>query len=209
MEEQLQDGVLMNKKDIREFFDRLAPRWDEDLVVDQAKINGILDCGEVKPGARVLDVACGTGVLFPFYRERQVSHVLAVDLSPEMAKIATARAGGQIRVVCGDIEGMEGTGDYDCCMVYNAFPHFPDPAGVIRCLAGWLKAGGHLTVAHSMSVEQLNRHHAGAAAKVSRGAMSAEELAALFSRWFSVDTAISDEEKYIVSGTLLRKGEDI
>lgn len=209
MEEQLKGGAFMSKKDVADFFDRLAPYWDAELVVDLEKINGILDCGEVKQGVRVLDVACGTGVLFPFYTERKVSHVLAVDLSPQMAKIAAARATGQIHVVCRDIEEMEGTGDYDCCVVYNAFPHFPDPAGLIGSLAGWLRPGGRLTVAHSMSIEQLNRHHAGAAAKVSRGAMPAPELAALFSRWFSVDTAISDGEKYIVSGTLSGNGKDV
>ena len=193
----------MNKKDIRDFFDRLAPRWDSEQVMDPNKINGILDKAGVKPGVRVLDVACGTGVLFPFYVERGVSHVLAVDISAEMVKIAETKAAGPVQVVCSDIEAMEGTGDYDCCMVYNAFPHFPDPAGLIGGLTAWLRPGGRLTVAHSLSIDQLNRHHAGHAAKVSRGMLPAPELAEIFGRWFQVDVEISDDEKYIVSGTLL------
>lgn len=195
----------IDKQDVVHFFDELAPGWDRDLIVDKTKINLILDAAGVRPGARVLDVACGTGVLFPFYRQRQAADVLAVDISPEMAKLAAQKAGPSIRVVCGDIETMQGTGDFDCCVVYNAFPHFPDPAGLVAHLAGFLKPEGRLTVAHSMGIEQLNRHHSGRAAKVSMGMLPAADLAELFSRWFAVDTVLSDAEKYIVSG--IRKAE--
>ena len=162
----------------------------------------------MRPGTRVLDVACGTGVLFPFYLERETSHVLAVDISPEMTnlaecKLAATRARNRIEVVCGDIEAMRGTGDYDCCVVYNAFPHFPEPRRLVSRLAAWLKPNGRLTVAHSMSLAQLDRHHAGRAAKVSRAMLTAPELADVLSQWFTVDIAISDDEKYIVSGKLI------
>lgn len=191
----------IRKGDVIAFFDRLAPGWEKDLVVDTAKINTILDVAGVGTGRRVLDVACGTGVLFPFYRQRQVAEVLAVDISPEMAKIAAGNAVSPIRVLCHDIETLSPTGDYDCCVVYNAFPHFPDPAGLIEHLARWLVPGGRLTVAHSMGIAQLNRHHAGSAAQVSMAMLPAADLAELFSRWFAVDAAISDGEKYLVSGT--------
>lgn len=197
------DGeTVMSKKEVMEFFNRMAPHWDSDLVVDVKKINIILDTAGVHTGVRVLDVACGTGVLFPFYAERKAAFVTAVDISAEMAKIAASKAPGQIHVICDDIETMHGTGDYDCCVVYNAFPHFPDPAGLIGHLAAWLKPGGRLTVAHSLNIDRLDHHHAGNASKVSRGMISAPELAALFGPWFYVDTAISDSEKYIVSGLL-------
>lgn len=190
----------LRKRDVIAFFDRLAPGWEKDLVVDEAKINAILDAAGVRAGTRVLDVACGTGVLFPFYRQRQAAEVLAVDISPEMAKIAAGNAWPPIRVLCHDIETLSPTGSYDCCVVYNAFPHFPDPAALVGHLARWLVPGGRLTVAHSMGIGQLNRHHAGSAAQVSMAMLPAADLAELFSQWFAVDTVVSDEEKYIVSG---------
>lgn len=194
--------AAIDKKDVIEFFDELAPGWDHDLVVDTDKINTILDAAGVRESTRVLDVACGTGVLFPFYQQRRVAEVLAVDISAQMARIAGEKAFSPIRVVCGDIESMPGTGDFDCCVVYNAFPHFPDPERLVRHLSGWLKPGGRLTVAHSMSLEQLNHHHSGRAAKVSMGMMPAGDLAEIFGQCFRVDTVVSDREKYIVSGTL-------
>lgn len=199
-----QQHTAICKKDVISFFDRLAPGWEKDLVVDTEKINAILDTAGVRAGTKVLDVACGTGVLFPFYQQRHVAGVLAVDISPEMAKIAAGHAVPPIRVVCNDIETMQPVNAYDCCVVYNAFPHFADPAGLVEQLSHWLKPGGRLTVAHSMGIEQLNRHHAGSAAKVSMAMLPAADLAEIFSQWFAVDTAISDEGKYLVSGT--RKG---
>ena len=172
-------GEGINKDDVVRFFNALARGWDDEISVDKDKIEFILDKAEVRPGTRVLDVACGTGVLFPFYLERETSHVLAVDISPEMTNLA------------------------DCCVVYNAFPHFPEPRRLVSRLAAWLKPNGRLTVAHSMSLAQLDRHHAGRAAKVSRAMLTAPELADVLSQWFTVDIAISDDEKYIVSGKLI------
>ena len=199
----------ISKQAIMEFFDRLAPHWDDGLMVDEAKINAILDAAGVGPGSHVLDVACGTGVLFPFYAQRNAAKVTGVDISPEMVKIALRKIEGpRFEALCADIETLPVAQKYDCCVVYNAFPHFPEPARLIERLSAWLKPGGRLTVAHGMSLEVLNRHHAGSAAEVSRGLIPAPEMAALFSGRFRVDRAVSDEEKYIVSGILPPTEED-
>ena len=97
----------MNKQEITAFFDRMAPQWDADMIRSDAIIGKILDGAEVRPGVSVLDVACGTGVLFPDYLARQVGKVTAVDISPEMVKIAAAKyPGSPITVLCGDVEQL-------------------------------------------------------------------------------------------------------
>lgn len=57
----------MNKKEIAAFFDRMAPEWDANMIKSDEKINFILDAAGVKENSVVLDVACGTGVMFPYY----------------------------------------------------------------------------------------------------------------------------------------------
>lgn len=193
----------IEKDAVMSFFDSRAAHWDDDLIVDERKINIILDAAGIKPGVRVLDVACGTGVLFPFYMQRSAAGVRAVDLSPEMIKIARQKTcDARFEIIAGDVEELAAKPDCDCCVVYNALPHFPDPQRLITKLAAWLAPGGRLTVAHGLSIAQLNARHAGKAAHVSRGLMPAETLAAMFSPLFCVDTCVSDDEKYIVSGTL-------
>ena len=66
----------MNKQDVIEFFDRCAPSWDADMIKSDAVIGKILDNAEVEAGQDILDVACGTGVMFPYYLERGAASVL-------------------------------------------------------------------------------------------------------------------------------------
>ena len=199
----------MNKSDVIEFFDRYAPQWDADQIPKDRIINRILDNSGVGEGQEVLDVACGTGVLFPFYLERKVASVTGIDISHEMAKLAEAKhaAYDNIHVICGDVEETRFGRKFDTVMVYNAFPHFPDPERLIATLASVTKEGGRLTVAHSASREQIDDHHKGAASKISNGLMYADELKALFEPFFQVDVVISNQEMYQVSGT--RRAGDV
>ena len=192
----------MNKSDVIDFFDRCAPQWDAAQIPKDAIINRILDNANVGQGLDVLDVACGTGVLFPFYLERKVRSVTGIDISHEMARLAEEkhRDVENIRVICGDVEETRFDKQFDTVMVYNAFPHFPDPQRLIATLASLLKAGGRLTIAHSASREQIDNHHTGAASKVSNGLMFADELKLLFEPFFDVDVMISNQEMYQVSG---------
>lgn len=189
----------MEKKTIAEFFDKCAPWWDADMIRNEDIIQTILTCGGVKAGVDVLDVACGTGVLFPDYLSRGVASVTGIDISPEMAKIATAKF-PEVKVICGDVEETEFDRQFDCIMVYNAFPHFPNPKRLISVLAGLCKPGGRLSVAHGMSRDALTAHHSGRASNVSIDLLHEQELAAIFGRWFDVDVVISTDRMYQVSG---------
>ena len=189
----------MEKKDIIEFFDRLAPQWDADMIKSDEIIGIILDTAEVKKDADVLDVACGTGVMFDYYLERDVASVTGIDISPEMAKIAQSKY-PQVQVICGDVEEVAFDRKFDCIMIYNAFPHFPDPERLIRILSGMLRTGGTLTVAHGMSRAEIDHHHEGAASKVSVGLMHEDDLECIFQKHLKVAAKISNDRMYLVCG---------
>lgn len=191
---------MIDKADVIEFFDRCAPSWDAELIRSDRKINIILDNAGVGEGSRVLDVACGTGVLIPDYIRRGAD-VTGIDISPKMIKLAERKyAGTGVRFICGDIETADVGQDFDAIVVYNAFPHFPDPERLITHLSGLLAEGGVLTVAHGMSREKIDAHHHGSASKVSMGLMPAEQLAGIFGRHLDVTAVISDEDMYQVAG---------
>ena len=191
----------IRKADVIEFFDSIASTWDDDQVPAEEKIKTILDYAGVVEGVDVLDVACGTGVLVPDYLERGVSKVTGVDISSEMIRIAKEKFDDErVNFLCGDIEEISVSGLYDVCMIYNAFPHFVNPASLIKCLSDKLRMGGRLTVAHSMSRKQLDSHHSGAARKVSMGLMHEDDLEKLFEAFFDVDVKVSNDQMYVVSG---------
>ncbi len=191
----------MNKQDIIEFFDRLAPQWDTDMIRHDHIIAAILDGAEITAGKKVLDVACGTGVLVPDYLARNVASVTGVDISAEMVKIA-AKKFPQENVAFRnlDVEVLPEDTPYDAIMVYNAFPHFPDPEGLIAKLSRLLVPGGTLTVAHGMSRAAIDHHHEGTASKVSLGLMHEDKLEAIFSKHLTVTVKISDDHMYQVTG---------
>lgn len=192
---------IVERSDVIQFFDTLAPSWDAEMIRNDDIIRVILDRGGVCAGIRVLDVACGTGVLFPDYLDRGVKCVVGVDISPKMAKIAAGKYDDvRIKVICTDVQELEFDEKFDCIMIYNAFPHFPDPPRLLAHLSGYVVPGGRLTVAHGMSRVKIDAHHHGIASKVSVGLMHENKLASLMGQWFKVDTVISDNEKFIVSG---------
>ncbi len=189
----------MKKEDIIQFFDHLAPQWDRDMIRHDDIIARILDGAGVRPGVRVLDVACGTGVLMPDYLARGAEQITGVDISPEMIRIAAGKF-PQVEFLCRDVETLEGEGLYDVVMVYNAFPHFPDPEGLIRTLARLAKPGGTVTIAHGMSRAAIDHHHEGSASKVSRGLIHEDALEAMMAKHLTVTVKCSDERMYQVTG---------
>ncbi len=153
----------MDKKDVIEFFNDCAPSWDSNMVRNETVISRILDNAEIKAGKDVLDVACGTGILFPDYLKRNVNSLTGIDISPKMADIAKSKFSDEnITVICGDVEEFSFDKKFDAVVVYNAFPHFPNPERIIARLSSLVKQGGTVTVAHGMSREMLEKHHSGA-----------------------------------------------
>ena len=197
-------GVILNKKDIIEFFDYLAESWDADMVKSDEIINRILDGAKMKEGQAVLDVASGTGVMFDYYLSRGAKRVVGVDISPKMCQIATEKYSDnkKVEVISADVCEYPFKEKFDLIVVYNAFPHFPDPENLIKCLVSLLNEGGRLTIAHGESREKIDMRHKGSASKVSLGLMEAEELKKLFEPYLKIETVISDDTMYQVSGKL-------
>ena len=188
---------MIEQKDVIAFFDERAGDWDAGMVRSDEKIGRILDNAAVREGSRVLDVACGTGVLIGDYLRRGVASVTAVDISPEMIRIAREKFPQEnVRFVCGDAESAPLGENFDAIVVYNAFPHFPDPERLVARLV----SGGRLTVAHGSSRADIDAHHRGAASRVSNGLMDSEALAAIFARHLRVTDVISNDEMYQVVG---------
>ncbi len=192
----------MNREKIIEFFDSLAPGWDSGMVINEETISTILDNVHAGKGTDVLDVACGTGVLIPFYLKREVSSVTAIDISPKMSELAQSKFADEekIKIVCGDVMEFSDSRLYDSVVVYNALPHFPDDRKLIEKLSSLLKKGGYLTIAHGMSRDRINSHHINVSHDVKKPLKTAGELADIMSEYLEVTTVIDNDDMYQVSG---------
>lgn len=188
----------MEQKDIVEFFDACAPSWDDRMVRNEDVLTEILNNAEIREGIDVLDVACGTGVLFPDYLKRNVASLTGIDISPRMVEIASQKF-PQVKVICDDAQTHRFDKQFDAIVVYNAFPHFTNPMLLIKSLAEATKCGGRLMIAHGMSREALKIHHE-KVPHVSAELPTATELAKMLELYFDVDVVVSNDKTYQVVG---------
>ncbi len=195
----------MDKKEVIKFFDERSEIWDDEMIKDDSKMNEILDSAKVESGKSILDIACGTGVMIDYYIERNVNEILGVDISSKMIDIAKDKfkAYDNISFICCDAESYNFNEQFDCAMVFNAFPHFLCPKDLISNLYKAVKVGGTLTVAHDRGRKQIDLHHDEVkASKISNGLISADDLEKIFIKAGFKDTYTkSTDDIYIVTGT--------
>ena len=117
-----------------ETYDRyIVPTWMADWVSD------LLDAGAVGPGKRVLDVACGTGII-----ARKAAglvgpdgRIVGVDLNEGMLRVAGRCAGSEgvtaIEWYHSDVTRMPfSPGEFDTVLCQQGLQFFPDKAAALR-----------------------------------------------------------------------------
>lgn len=183
------------------FFDSVAENWDKTNDADPAVLERIADIAGAAENKTVLDVGCGTGVMFPVYLRRDPRLVTAVDISENMLRIAREKYPAEgIEFICADVASFRCEEKFDCVIAHNAFPHFLRQTQALERLRELTAPGGTLTVAHSISRKNVILCHE-KLPDVSVVLPEAEELAAAFGDGFENFTVISDETCYIVSAT--------
>lgn len=187
--------MQINKNPMAEFFDNLAPGWDEIHLPSPLVINRILEFTDLHPGHHVLDVACGTGALFPYYLERKAEQITGVDLSSAMIAIARRKfPQSNIHLIRADIRACRFDEPFDRCVVYNSFSYFTEPEQFLPRLVQCVKPGGRITIAQS------HRDRSEKQGPLSRPLPEPETLARMLAPWFVVDVCLEDQDMFAVSG---------
>lgn len=152
--------------DERNFFDALAPQWDDNEVLSTPeKVNRILDFIDIKPGQKILDLGTGTGVLLPYIAERtgKEGEITAVDYSSKMLERAMAKYSlltPAPQFLNLDFENENIEGEYDRIILYCVYPHLHTPVETLKWLAKVnLKPGGTITIAFPCGPDYINNIH--------------------------------------------------
>lgn len=140
----------------------------------------VLDAAEVGEGHRVIDVACGTGVLARAAVDRvgASGHVVGVDPNPGMLTVA-ARLNDRVDWRSGTAEGLPcEDGEFDRVVSQFGMMFFPDPEGAAVEMMRVLEPGGRFAIAvwdalerspaYAVEVELLERMAGRAAADALR-----------------------------------------
>jgi demethylmenaquinone methyltransferase/2-methoxy-6-polyprenyl-1,4-benzoquinol methylase len=115
------------------------PRWRRALV----------DALEPRAGQRVLDVACGTGLVAAELLARADCSVVGVDQSPEMLAAARARfaaaPAGRVRLVQAEAEALPfDDGSFDALTFTYLLRYVDAPAATMAELARVVRPGGRV-----------------------------------------------------------------
>ena len=130
-------------------------KWRETLEAGTAAVTDrLLEMAGVRPGFRVLDLACGVGepALTAARRVGPGGEVVALDQAPAMLGIAARRAQalglGNVRFVCGDGEAAEGLdGEFDAILCRWGLMFFPDLPAALRRVVHLLRPGRRFAAA--------------------------------------------------------------
>jgi ubiquinone/menaquinone biosynthesis C-methylase UbiE len=148
---------------LRDFFEDLALRWDDQQPPDRAIVLHKLlapFASILKESHAILEVGTGTGALIARIRERApYATLVSIDLATEMLRRAHQR--------CSDSDLVQADAHFppftrsafDFVICHNSFPHFANKPAAVVSLANTLIPGGRLLILHDLSREEVNAIH--------------------------------------------------
>lgn len=152
------------------FFDARLDGYDEHMLtnIDSARefYPFTARCLPTSPGARILDLGCGTGLeLEEYFRLNPTAKVAGIDLATGMLRALEVKFSDKdITLICGSYFDVPfGTG-FDAALSVESLHHFTkeEKLPLYRKLRKALKAGGYfiLTDYFSLSDEEEQMHRA-------------------------------------------------
>lgn len=130
--------------------------WYDDLLSTRGSdhhehtvLPGVERLLDLRAGERMLDVACGQGVLCERLSERgDLGEIVGVDASPSLVEAGNKMLGGRARMIVGDARtiGDLGLGEFDAAACVLALMNIDDLASVCAGVASSLKPGGRFVV---------------------------------------------------------------
>ncbi|HEY7243057.1 MAG TPA: methyltransferase domain-containing protein [Xanthobacteraceae bacterium] len=117
-----------------DFFDAHADASEYDVFTPQASsrlVDAVMELSELGPGARVVDLGCGSGAFTHLLRQAGYE-VAGLDISGKLVDVGRQKHPG-IAFVQGDIEHLPfAAASFDGALLSGVVHHFPDPS---RCAA--------------------------------------------------------------------------
>ncbi|WP_297632647.1 class I SAM-dependent methyltransferase [uncultured Clostridium sp.] len=183
---------------IKEFFNSKAQNWDKESIADGNKIKAILNISDLTKDLKILDVACGTGVLEEFLSDYSPKKIKAIDISENMIKVAKEKySNTDIEFLCEDLHNLKDE-TFDYIIIYNAFPHFLDQKKTINHIYKLLVPGGTFVICHGTGRKNIDAHHKKVASEISLGLQPAIDNAILLKDNFHIKTLIDKEDLYVI-----------
>ena len=130
-------------------FDHIGERYDEVFPHKEGQLNAISWlAGRLKPGARVLDAGCGTGVPAAQQLTRAGARVTGIDISPVMLDLARRNVPEATFIQLDIMDITPALGEFDAAVAFFSLLMLPRAAipGALARLREVLVPGGWFTL---------------------------------------------------------------
>ncbi len=148
---------MTDNRDQQEFWTDIAgPKWAEHQramdALMQPILDGVISRAELKPGAQVLDIGCGTGasVIAAADQVEASGHVLGADISSRLLDVARLRTKDLSNITLVDADAASHPFDearFDNLISRFGVMFFSDPVAAFANMAKGLKPGARLVFA--------------------------------------------------------------
>ena len=195
----------------QEFFDLLASEWDLMFTTeDLERLSNIVDNIEVNPGMNVIDLGCGTGILFDIIRRKvgPQGSVTGVDFSLQMVLKAHRNFPfPNVNCIDGDVVALPFCSDYfDMGVAFSAFPYFSDKQQAVDEVHRVLKENSKFYIIHLQSSKELSAiHHRIGGVVADDELPSSESLIEIFHNSKFTDVVIDDEPGHYLATAVAGK----
>ena len=137
-----------NQRTVEEFSRQAQAMSEAAIFNDENVLNRIRDYACRKPGTRVLDVACGPGIVVA-HLAPHCAEITGCDMTPAMLDKARERCAGKgiinARFVPGRVEALPFENEmFDVVVSRSAVHHFADPPAAFREIARVTRKGGRV-----------------------------------------------------------------
>ncbi len=182
----------------QEFFDKLAEEWDYTFTAeDLDRLRHLVGKIGVSDGMHILDLGCGTGILFDMLRRAvgDEGSVTGVDFSIEMAQKAHRNFPfPNVSVVDADATALPfKDSSFDMIVAFAAFPHFSNQQRALDEAHRVLKANSKIYIIQlESSKEMVEIHHKVGGAVTDDDIPSEDTLRKMLQQSKFVDETIDD-----------------
>ncbi len=193
------------------FFDKLAEEWDLSFTAeDLERLSHLVDTLGVTRGMDILDLGCGTGVLFDLLRRKvgPDGSVTGVDFSSEMTRVAHRNFPfDNVKVVEADACHLPFVDSaFDMAVCFAAFAHFSDKQQCLSEVDRVLGPDSKLFIIHLQSSRDLAEQHERIGGPIANDCLPNEqELRSMFEASHFSEVHIEDNPGLYLASAVNRK----
>ena len=145
------------------YFNNMAAEWDNGESEKHSRLKDFLSQLQLKNTKAVLDLGCGTGVLFPLLTQftQGYTKIFAIDFAHRMTLAAARKSHRSFRIICGCAQHLPFSDDtFDRIIAFHVFPHIHHKVQALQECRRVLKPEGKLGIIHLHSSHEINFIHA-------------------------------------------------